>query len=329
MQNNIIQRFIKTYSRLDLIKKNDRILVGVSGGPDSICLLYLLNSIKKKLNLYLHIAHLDHGLRKDSHQDRTFVKDLVKKLNLPYTAEKIQVKKITQKSLEESAREIRYDFFFKVAKKYSINKIAVGHNLDDQAETILMRIIRGTGLEGMSAISPKKEMRGFTIIRPLLEIKRSDIEKYLKQKRINPKQDYTNKDIKFLRNRVRKNLLPCLEKYNSNIKEVLANLAQNLSIDFDYLDSEANKIFNKAVKVTSRSIKIKLGDLEKLHPAIQNLMIRGSIEHLVGNKRQIAFQHLKEIRELVKLRPDKSIVDLPNKIQALKNKKYLVLRIKP
>ncbi|MEW5757872.1 MAG: tRNA lysidine(34) synthetase TilS [Candidatus Omnitrophota bacterium] len=328
MKSHIIEQFLKTSCRAGLINKNDRILIGVSGGPDSVCLLYLLNSIKKKFNLYLHIAHLDHGLRKDSHSDRLFVEQLVKKLNLPCATEKIQVKKIARKSLEETAREIRYDFFFKIAKKKLITKIAVGHNLDDQAETVLMRIIRGSGIEGMSAISPKKQINGFTIIRPLIETMRYDIEKYLKQKRIAPRQDYTNKDAKFLRNRIRKNLLPILEQYNPNIKKNLSNLAQILSQDFDYLNNQALEFFNKKISKKRGLVKINLDALKKLHPSLQNLVIRNSIEYLAGNKRQFSFVHLKEIQELISFRPNKSIVDLPHKIQAIKTKKSLVLQVK-
>lgn len=324
---SIENQFLKTSSRLDLINNHDQILVGVSGGPDSVCLLYLLNSIKKKFNLCLHIAHLDHGLRKDSNEDRLFIEKLAKKLNLPCTSEKIPVKKINQKSLEETAREVRYNFFFKVAKKYSLNKIAVGHNLDDQAETILMRIIRGTGLEGMSAISPKKQIHAFMIIRPLIEIKRKDIEKYLRQIKVIPKQDYTNKDIKFFRNRVRKNLLPALEKYNPNIKDTLANLAQTLSLDFDYLNNQANRVLNKAARISKNLIKINLDIFKTAHPALQSLVVRNAIEHLTGSKRRIEFKHLKEIQELIVLRPVNSIVNLPKKICVIKHKKCLLIQV--
>lgn len=180
----IIDKTIKTIKRCNLIRQNDKIVVGVSGGPDSVALLYILNFLKNELKITLHVAHLDHMLRKDSHQDRIFVENLAKKLKLPVTSTDINVKAIAKRgSIEEICRNVRLGFLFKVAKDINADKIALGHNLDDQAETILMRIIRGTGLHGLSGILPKRQIYGYTIIRPLIEIKRKEIEAFLKKKR--------------------------------------------------------------------------------------------------------------------------------------------------
>ncbi len=181
----IIDKAIKTIKRCSLIRQGDRIVVGVSGGPDSVALLYILNSLKNKFKITLHVAHLDHMLRKDSHQDRIFVENLAKKLKLPVTATNINVKAIAKRgSVEEIARNARLGFLFKVAKDINADRIALGHNLDDQAETILMRIIRGTGLYGLSGILPKRQIYGYTIIRPLIEVRRNKITAYLKKKKI-------------------------------------------------------------------------------------------------------------------------------------------------
>ncbi|MCX5710037.1 MAG: tRNA lysidine(34) synthetase TilS, partial [Candidatus Omnitrophica bacterium] len=227
-----------TNDKFRLLKKNDRILVGVSGGPDSTALLYALRSLGKQLDLKLFVAHLDHGLRKDSAQDARFVRDLAFKLKLPLISGRVRVKK--SGSLEESARKARFDFLLKTAKKFKADKIALGHNLDDQAETVLMRILRGTGLSGLSAILPKRVISGCEVIRPLIEVKRREIEAYLERNKIIPRRDPTNAQDIFLRNKIRNRLLPLLEKdYNANIKSILANLAESSGADYEYLDIAA------------------------------------------------------------------------------------------
>ena len=308
-----------TIKKHALIKDNDRILVGVSGGPDSVVLLYALNSFKKEFALKLHIAHLDHMLRSDSHKDREFVEKLAEKLSLPVTVASVNVKKVGLKgSLEEIARKARFDFFFKVAKKLKANKIALGHTFDDQAETVLMRILRGSGLYGLSAILPKRTISGFQIIRPLIEIRRKEIEAFLKRKNINSRIDISNSKDIYLRNKIRNKLLPYLEKeYNRNIKEVLANMAQTSASDYDYLSSAAELILMKY----SRGFPLE--KLKKLHPAIRRLLFRKAIARLKGDTRRINFRHINEIEDLLFNRPKNSIVDLPKGVSVVKKKRLL------
>ena len=187
----------------ELIKKGDSIVVGVSGGPDSVFLLYFLNSLREELKLKLTIGHLDHMLRKDSPKDAEFVKKLGDKLGIPVITGRINVKLLSKNgSIEEIARNARLGFLFKVARDAKARKIALAHNLDDQAETVLMRLIRGSGLSGLSAIQPKKEIAGFAIVRPLLNISRREIEELLKKSGIRVKIDKSNfKDI-YLRNKI-------------------------------------------------------------------------------------------------------------------------------
>ncbi|MBU4143171.1 tRNA lysidine(34) synthetase TilS, partial [Patescibacteria group bacterium] len=166
-----------TVKRYCLISPKDRIVVGVSGGPDSVALLHILNSLRYELKIGLHIAHLDHMLRKDSGKDREFVEALAAKMKLPLTVARINVAALAGKgSPEEIARNARLGFFFRVAREIKAHKIALAHNFDDQAETVLMRILRGSGLYGLSGILPKRDIAGFIIIRPLIETRRSDIE---------------------------------------------------------------------------------------------------------------------------------------------------------
>ncbi|MEW6171161.1 MAG: tRNA lysidine(34) synthetase TilS, partial [Candidatus Omnitrophota bacterium] len=304
-----------------MLESGDSLLVGVSGGPDSVCLVHLLNSLKKELNLKIFVAHLDHCLRKDSHKDLLFVKNLSSRLNLNFISESINVGNFTKdNSLEEAARKIRFDFFFRRAKKLKIKKIVLGHNLDDQAETVLMRLIRGAGLLGLSAIAPVKKINNFFILRPLLSIKRKDIEKYLKKNKIKYHLDYTNKDILFFRNKIRQELLPLLEKkYNTKIKEILANTRDNIALDYEYLSLLTQDAFKKCIKYNRKhEIKIDLSKFLRLHPSLQRMVLRRCLQQLCGNTRRFDAQHIKELNSLIYERPYNSFVDLPQNISVIK-----------
>jgi tRNA(Ile)-lysidine synthase len=315
----ILDKVKNSIRRYNLIDRYDTVLVGVSGGPDSVALLYILNRLKRELKINLHIAHLDHMLRKDSYKDREFVEELARRMKIPLTTAQINVKALAKKgSLEEIARNARLGFLFRVARQIKADKIALGHNSNDQAETVLMRILRGTGLYGLAGILPNREIAGYRVIRPLIEVKRKEIESYLKKKKIKPRIDISNfEDIHF-RNKIRNRLLPILEKeYNKNIREILANLADSAGTDYDYLSKTANRAMRHLKH------KFNLKELSRLHPAIQRLIFRYAIAKLKGNTRRITFQHTKEIEDLLLNRPVNSIVDLPEGISAIKRKKYL------
>jgi tRNA(Ile)-lysidine synthase len=315
----LLSKVKDTIKKYNLIQKNDKIVVGVSGGPDSVTLLHLLCSLKKEFNLKLHVAHLDHGLRKDSSNDRLFVESLAQRLNLPFTSARVSIKELARKgSLEEIARNVRLGFLFKVAKDSKAQKIALGHNLDDQAETVLMRILRGTGLYGLSGILAKRDLYGYEIIRPLILTKRKEIEAYLKQRKIKARTDSTNLKDLYLRNRIRNKLLPFLEKgYNRNIREVLSNTAESLAYDYDYLAKAAAKY------AKGPGGKIELKRLMRLHPSIRRLVIRLFILKVKGDTRRISFQHIREIEDMISNRPLNSVVDLPKGISVKKQKKAL------
>jgi len=317
---NIFKKFrnsLKTYS---LVGKNDKIVIGVSGGPDSLCLLLLLNSLKKELNLSLCVAHLDHMMRQDSHKDALFVKELSAKLKLPVVAKKCKIRKINNKgSLEEIARNKRLKFLYNTAISFGAKKIALAHNFDDQAETVLMRILRGTGLQGLSGMLPKREMGKICIIRPLLSVSRAEIEKFLKLKKVKFVLDSSNSEDIYFRNKIRHKLLPLLEKeYNQNIREVLVNLGESSGYDYDYLENQARR----ALRLSRKGLN--LIRLKKLHPAILRLKIREAIADIQGSTRRISFIHIREITDLILNRPLNSVVDLPKGISVKKKPKTLI-----
>ncbi|MBU4346583.1 MAG: tRNA lysidine(34) synthetase TilS [Candidatus Omnitrophica bacterium] len=308
-----------TIKEYNLIDKNDKIIVGVSGGPDSVTLLYLLNSLKKELKISLHVAHLDHMLRKDSCKDKRFVERLAGRLKLPVTCARINVREIARcGSPEEIARNARLGFLFRVAKDTKADKIALGHNLDDQAETVLMRTLRGAGLYGLSGIAPKRNISGYSIIRPLIKVRRKEIQMYLRRRKIRARLDTTNLEDLYLRNKIRNRLLPLLEEeYNQNIKEVLSNMAESVGCDYDYLAAIARRFVKKT------KARVDLKKLLKLHPAIQRLSLRLMIAKIQGDTRRITFRHIREIEDMISKRPVNSVVDLPKGVSIVKKRRSI------
>ncbi len=306
--------------KYNLISKGDLVLVAVSGGADSVCLLYLLKGLSRKMSFRLHVAHLDHMLRRDSGRDVQFVDSLTRKLKLPITIGRLNVRALDRKgSLEEVAREARLDFLFKVAKGIGAEKIALAHNLDDQAETVLMRLLRGTGLLGLSGISPKRNFQGFTVIRPLIGVQRREIKAFLNKRGVDACIDKTNLKNIYFRNKVRNNLIPLLEKeYNPNVKELLSNMAEMIALDYDYLEGIALRL------VKGKPGLVVLSGFLKLHPAIQRLVLRLNIAQLQGSTRRISYQHIREIEDLIFNRPKNSIVDLPKGISVVRKAKNVV-----
>lgn len=315
----MLKKFLETIKRYGLIQRGDKILVAVSGGPDSLALLSQLSGLKTRLRLTLHIAHMDHSLRKDSRLDALFVKRWADKLKIPVTIKQLNPEIKNRKgSLEEFLRDARLDFFIRTARKIKADKVALGHNLNDQAETILMRLLRGTGLSGLSGISPKRKIKDVIFIRPLLETSRREIEDFLKHKGIKPRIDSTNKQDLFFRNKIRHNLIPLLKnKYNQNIVEVLANLAESAAYDYEYLDRAAKSCVKGGI------LRFNIKKAVKLHPAILRLKIRHAIACIQGDTRRISFQHIREIEDLLDRRPESSIVDLPKGISVQKTRNCL------
>lgn len=316
----MLKQVKKTIREYRLINKGDKLVLGVSGGPDSVALLLALDSLKKELSLKLHVAHLDHKLRKDSRSDAEFVRRLAEKLGIPVTISGINIRALSSKgSIEEIARNARLGFLFGICRKIKADKLVLGHNLDDQAETVLMRILRGAGLYGLSGILPRRNIAGYAVIRPLIEVRRKEIEAFLKKRRIKACSDISNTQDIYFRNKIRNKLLPLLEKgYNKNIKEILANMGQNLGSDYDYMDKAAERAAGRF------KVKIPLSKLLKMHPAIQRLIFRHCMLRLKGDMRRLTFQHSREIEDLLLNRPLNSIVDLPKGVSVIKKKGHLL-----
>lgn len=227
-----------------LIKKGDRLVLGVSGGPDSVALLMIMADFQKKENLNLIVAHVNYGLRgQDSERDEKLVRELSQKLGLKVLVKKYYAKKRTGNP-EELMRDFRYSFFEEIRKKYRFDKVVVAHTLDDRVETFLMNLIRGSGIRGLISLKEKRDR----IIRPLLEVKKSEIVTWLKKKNIKFRIDKSNQDNSFYRNSIRNELIPLLEKkYNPSVKNKIFNLAQQLEEITNLVENKLKYVYNNVV----------------------------------------------------------------------------------
>jgi len=325
-----VDKIKSTIKKYNMLEKHDRLLVGLSGGGDSVALLHALVALKEEYALYIYIAHLDHRFRgEESLGDRRFCEDLAKRLNLEIAYEEIDVPKIAEEksiSAEEAARIERYNFFKKVAKLKSIKKLAVGHNKDDQAETVLMRTIRGAGMLGLGGISPVKDINGLVILRPLIETSRSEIENFIRKNDLEFRHDSSNDETVFTRNKVRRDLIPYLEKnFNSNIKEVLSNMAENLRTENEFLEKFSKRKFKGLSRARNGEILIDIKKLKRQPEAVRKRILRVALQEFKGDLKRLTYQHWKEMDKLINERPGNSIVDLPGGINVVKKKSSIVV----
>ncbi|MDO8240606.1 MAG: tRNA lysidine(34) synthetase TilS [Candidatus Moranbacteria bacterium] len=287
---NLVKKIQDTAHQQNLWKKNSKIILGVSGGPDSICLLHVFLQLQKKYPLELIVAHVNYGLRgKDSEADEKFVRALAVKNNI--AIEVLQVaKENTLKVSENSLREIRYNFFEKIRTEKKIDLIAVAHNSDDQVETFLMRILRGAGLQGLSAI----KFSNGKIIRPLLGISRKEILEFLRNGNLTYRTDKTNAGSLFLRNKIRNKLIPQLEKnYNPSIRKTIFDATVSIAQDYDYINEVAKKVYQK-------NKDLSVSKLLALHPAIQRRVLLQAIAEKKLDTQNIELSHIEEILKALK-----------------------------
>ena len=326
----IFRELENTIREFKMLQDNDRVVVAVSGGADSVFLTYALKRLQKRQRLYLHLAHLNHLLRKnEAGEDAFFVRSLAGRLKLSFSAAEIDVREFARKhglSIEEAARKARYDFLLRVARANVCSKVALGHNQDDQAETVLMRFLRGSGLAGLRGIPPTRRIEGCLIIRPLIRLWRSDIEGFLKKKCICFRTDSSNSGTLFFRNRIRNLLLPeLMQDFNPKIKHILINFAQGLNEDFDFLNRQSEDKFRSVcIRSAGPKIKLNIKKFRTLHKAMQRLILRRAIKELKGNLRRIDYRHWQELDQLTYNRPKNSIVDLPAQISVLKQGDKLI-----
>ena len=294
----IEDKFAEAVKEYQMFEPGDVVVVAVSGGVDSTALLNLLYARREELKLTLHIAHLNHLLRKgDAELDVRFVEGLAQRLNLPITVEAVDVAALAKQEklgIEEAARSARYDFFERTAVRLGANRIAVAHTADDNVETFLMRLLRGAGLKGLCGIPPKRGK----IVRPLIKVWRREIEDYVGALKLVPRRDHTNYESKYMRNSVRLKLIPQLKIYNLNIKEIILQTILLLTEDSLYLENKAAEVLAEIQQAApAGEIRLDLARLKNIDPALHGRLLRLAVAEVKGDLNQLAFTHIRAIME--------------------------------
>ena len=305
---------LSTIREHTMISSGERVIVAVSGGPDSVCLLEILFQLREILNVCLIVAHLDHGLRPGEDERETeFVEKLARRLGLAFTHERAeQLANAHGASLEERAREIRYRFFERVLNEHHAQRVALGHHMNDQAETVFMNILRGTGSAGLSGMPPVRENR---YIRPLIRTTRDGVLAYVKEKGLSCMMDSSNLEKKYLRNRIRLELMPSLLTYQPRIIEHLDDLAFLCREENRFMEQEAEKCLQGMISSSSdRTLDISLDAFTGLPSPLQYRVIRGAIKRAKGNLRRVDFGHIRSIIELIDNRKPQVGINLPDHV---------------
>jgi tRNA(Ile)-lysidine synthase len=315
------RKVLDTIFEFDMIQKGTSVLVAVSGGPDSMALLHSLFELSDQLSLRLGVAHLNHCLRNDdSDSDEQFVRNTAKKYKLECFIEKLDIiekQKKHRSSIEELGREARYSFFNKIAANHHFDKIAVGHHQGDNAELVLLYMLRGSGALGIGGIPPLRE----NIIRPLIKCTRKDILSYIELQQIDYKNDKSNLDTRFTRNRIRHELIPLLERnYNLKVTESLNRMSNILLLEESWIKELIAPLLDQAtLSKSDKQIILNSSELLKLHIAPLRRVLREAITQVKGNLRRISFSHIDSLINLVnKNRPDSSL-DFPDQIRVTVN----------
>lgn len=327
---SLLTKVLNTIKKYNLIENGDKIVLGVSGGPDSICMLNILNFIRNDKNLHIDfdiiVAHINHMIREEAKDDEEFVKKFCKEINIPFYSKSIDVKKIANNNkigTEEAGRNARYNFFEEILNKTNSNKIAIAHNKNDKVETIIMNILRGSGISGLRGIETIKNNK---YIRPLIECERFEIEQYCKENEIDARIDRTNFENIYTRNKIRNVVIPYIkEEFNPNIIQTIDRLSDLIKEEDEFIENIVIDKYRELIIEEDKNRKEFVMDLKsfnKQEKVIKSRLLLYTISRLLGTTKGIEKIHIEDIIKLCKnnignkfLTPNKNIKVL------VKNKK--------
>ena len=298
----LVDRVRDTLRRYRMLSGGETLVVATSGGPDSTALVHLLVALRDAMNLTIHLAHLNHGLRSEAAEDAAFVTQMSRALDLGHHEGMADPRALAAQeglSLEDAGRRLRYEFLTRVARETGAAAIATGHTLDDQAETVLMRLLRGSGLEGLAGIPPVRVAGGVRIIRPLIDTTRADVEAYLRGRAAGWREDSTNSDCTILRNRIRLVLIPALEGYNRDVRQALARLAGLLRDEAEALEVLAAPRISEVLSGSGGLVTVARAPFACLPVALQRRAVRAAVHRVRGNLHAVRFVHIEAARRLV------------------------------
>ena len=324
MINMLKEQVLNTIKKYDLINENDKIICGVSGGPDSICMLDILKDLKEELKFELIVCHVNHLIREEAISDEEYVVNYCKVNNIKYYVKRIDVKKYAdnnKQGTEEAGRNVRYEFYEEILQKEGANKIAIAHNKNDKIETIIMNMLRGSGISGLKGIEPKRENK---YIRPLIETERTSIEEYCEEKNLRPRIDKTNFINDCTRNKIRNVVIPYIKnEFNPNIINTMDRLSSIIEEENRYLEKITIDVFEKLkIKEEKGHLVLKLKEFNKQDTVIKKRLILYAINKTIGNVQNIEKVNINDIIKLCEknignkyLMPNKNIKILVNKNQ--------------
>lgn len=299
------EEVLKTIKKYNLIESGDKLVLGVSGGPDSISMLNVLREIAEDetidLKFQIVVSHINHNIRKEAKEDEEFVKKYCDENNIKFFSKSIDVEKIANNSkigIEEAGRKVRYEFFDEVLKKTNSNKIAIAHNKNDKVETIIMNVLRGSGLLGLKGIEPKRGK----YIRPLIETEREKIEEYCEEKNLNPRIDKTNFDNTYSRNKVRNVVIPYIkQEFNPNIIKTLDRLSELVKEEDTYVEKQVEKAYKEIfIEGNNEEIILNLKKFNNYEKVIKSRIVLYTITRLFGSSKGIEKIHIDDILKLCK-----------------------------
>lgn len=328
---SVSQRVINSVYNLiiekNMMEKGDKVLVAVSGGADSVCLLSILCSLKEKLGIHLSVAHLNHMIRgEEAKRDENFVKGLCEKFNTDFFVKSVDVPKLAEEmglSLEEAGRDARYNFFDELKKTEGITKIATAHNKNDRAESVLMRIIRGTGIDGLKGISYVREDG---VVRPVLDLKRCEIEEYLKETELDFCTDSTNKDNDYTRNRIRNGLIPYIEEnFNPSVVDTLFRFSETMTEDAEFLEGYANRLYERINNPlpSHKPYALHIESLKMVDDSIKARLVKIVVNKASEKNLKLQYVHIQSVLELINKNTG-AMVNLPDGIQARNEYGWLI-----
>ena len=276
---NLKNKVLETIRQNNLIQPKEKVIVAFSGGPDSVCLLHLLHELKAELDIKLYAFHLNHQIRGlDAHRDAWYCLSLCDEYDIPFFVDSTDVPSYAQNmkmSLEEAARDVRYKKLFYLKSILNADKIAVAHNMDDQVETVLMRMMRGTGLYGLKGM---EQLLSNGIIRPLLSVQKKEIIEELEQNGIHWQVDTTNQEDNYTRNKIRLSMIPLMEECYPTAKENIFRMSVSIREDSQYIEQNAMSFFEENhTLINSNTVKLELDDFFDMDLAIQKKTVRYSI----------------------------------------------------
>ncbi len=296
MLKDEILKTIKTYN---LINKKDKIVIGVSGGPDSICLLHVLNSLKQELEIEICVAHINHMIRKVADSETEYVRKFCNDLGIECFIKKVDIIKLAKeekKGTEETGRKVRYDFFDEVLKKTNSNKIATAHNSNDKAETVILNILRGSGISGLKGIEPIRDNK---YIRPLIETDRIEIEKYCNKNNLNPKYDESNNENIYNRNKIRNEVIPYIKReFNQNIIKTINRLSNVAAEENEYMQKITKKEYDNISTTKNDIIILDLKKFNNLELVIKRRIILYTINETLHTIKGIEKVNIDDIIKL-------------------------------